>query len=225
LDGLIFDFDGVVADSEPIHLRCFQRVLADLGIALPADVYYRKYLGYDDRQCFGDILKDHRQPAGEDQVGRLVAAKTALVKAALAADAQPMPGVRELAESARRAGVPLAICSSAWRDEIELGAHRAGLLDQLALIVAAEDVPRGKPDPMGYELTLRRLRQATGRAIRPGRCLAVEDSPFGVTAAAAAGMKTLAIAGSYGAADLKAASRVVGSLADVTLDELEEILD
>ena len=224
MDSLVLDFDGILVDSEPVHLMGFQRVLEPLGVKLTAADYYQKYLGFDDYECLATVLRDRNVRLGSTRLSDLVAAKTAMVKQALAHSGQAMPGVLELIAAAGDADVPVAICSSALRDEIELVARAVGVLDRLTVIVAAEDVSKGKPDPAGYRLTLRRLAEAAGRQLDPARCIAVEDSPFGVDAAHRAGMKALAVTSSYRREELAAAERVVASLADVTIESLEQLL-
>ena len=211
-------------DSEPIHLMGFQRVLEPLGVELKCEDYYGRYLGFDDRECLTTALRDNGADFSDRQIRDLIAAKTAFVKRVLAESATPQPGVVELIRDSRDAAVPVAICSSALREEIELVARSVGVLDLLAVIVAAEDVPKGKPDPACYVLTLKRLCEVTGRKLAANRCVAVEDSPFGIAAARGAGMKTLAVTSSYTAGDLQAADRVVESLADVTVGSLEQLL-
>jgi beta-phosphoglucomutase len=217
------DFDGVVVDSEPIHLACYQKVLAQEGIALSAEDYYSKYLGYDDRDCFLAVARDQGRPLHRP-LETLIAAKSALVQQALRESTRPLPGAVELIRSAHAAGVPVAVCSGALRREIELASAAAGVLDCFTVIISAEDVPAGKPDPAGFRLAVERLSAARGRAIRPTRCVAVEDSPAGIEAAQAAGMRVLAVSNSYPPDRLRAAQRVVASLADVTLAELDALL-
>jgi beta-phosphoglucomutase-like phosphatase (HAD superfamily) len=93
----------------------------------------------------------------------------------------------------------------------------------LAVIISAEDVSRGKPDPAGYRLTLEALAAACGRELVAGRCVAVEDSPAGIEAAARAGMKTLAVTNSYPRSRLRRADRIVSSLSEITLEQLERL--
>ncbi|MCJ7544687.1 MAG: HAD family phosphatase [Phycisphaerae bacterium] len=223
MDALVLDFDGVVVDSEPVHLACFQRVLAEEGIVLAADDYYAKYLGYDDRDCFLAVARDQGR-ALRRPLEALIAAKTALVQQALSESVQPLPGAVELIRSAKAAGVPVAVCSGALRKEIELASAAVGVLGCFTAIVSAEDVSAGKPDPQGFRLVLERLAAACGRPIRPQRCVAVEDSPAGITAARGAGMKVLAVTNSYPPQRLQDAQRVVASLADVDLAELDALL-
>lgn len=225
MDALILDFDGVVVDSEPIHLMGFQRVLAAVGVRLTRRDYYDKYLGYDDHDAILVAGTDHGVTFGEAEIARMKRAKTQLVQKAFRESIPPMPGAAELIAAAAEAGVPVAVCSGALREEIELASATVGVRQHLLRIVSAEDVRRGKPDPEGYLLTLERLREATGRPMRPPRCVVIEDSPAGIAAARAAGTRVLAVATSYAADALTGADRVAESLADVTLADLESLTD
>jgi beta-phosphoglucomutase len=221
---MIFDFDGVVVDSEPIHLMAFQRVLAGVGVALSREDYYGRYLGFDDHDCFVAALADHGTGVAETKLKQMIAEKSRLVQDAFAHGIEPMPGAVELAAAAASAGIPVGVCSGALREEILLAARTVGLGDVFLEIVAAEDVRRGKPDPEGYRLARRRLAELSGRDVRPERCLVVEDAPAGIEAAKSLGMKVLAVTNSYAPGALKDADRIVRSLEGVTLESLEEIV-
>ncbi len=222
MDALIFDFDGVVVDSEPIHLAGFQRVLESIGLNLTEEDYYARYLGYDDHDCLLIAARDAGRALDEAQIAELTRAKTACVQQAFAESIRPLPGAAELIRAAAAEAVPLAVCSGALREEIELASRTIAVWACFQAVVAARDVRRGKPDPEGYAKARERLAAATGRELRPGRCVAVEDSPAGIEAAAAAGMKTLAVTNSYAREHL-AADRVVASLAAVTLADVRRL--
>lgn len=224
MDALIFDFDGVVVDSEPIHLVCFQRVLGKVGVELSERAYYDKYLGYDDRDCLRIAACDAGLDLDEERIAELTAEKTVLVQRAFAESIEPLPGAVELIRAAAGAGVAVGVCSGALRQEIELASRTIGVLECFRAIVPAEDVARGKPDPEGYLKARERLEAVMGRPILPGRCVAVEDSPAGIDAAGAAGMKVLAVTNSYPRDRLEAAERVVDSLTEVTPESLEQLL-
>ena len=224
MDALIFDFDGVVVDSEPVHLMGFQRVLQTVGLTLTEADYYTRYLGYDDHDAILVAGRDRGVAFDEARIAELTAAKTRIVQQAFAESIRPLPGAVELIAAAAGAGVPVGVCSGALREEIELASATVGVREHFAVIVAARDVARGKPDPEGYRLALRRLGAAAGRDLRADRTLAVEDSPAGIDAARSAGMKVLAVATSYPPDQLTAAHRTVRRLCDVSLAELDEIL-
>ena len=220
---MIFDFDGVLCDSEPIHFEAFRAVLAGAGVDFARQDYYDKYLGYDDRGAFLAIARDRGRVFAPEQVAQLTADKTLLVQRMLGESARAMPGVLELVAAGAGAGVPLAICSGALRAEIELPCRRLGILERFAVIVSAEEVREGKPSPAGYLLALDRLARAVGRPVNPARCVVVEDAPFGIQAAHAAGMKVLAAATSYPLAALGGADLAVAAFTDVTLADLQAL--
>jgi beta-phosphoglucomutase len=217
------DFDGVVVDSEPIHLACFQKVLAEEGLTLTREDYYAKYLGFDDRDCFRAVARDQGRPLTRP-LEELIAAKSALVQQALRQSTRPLPGAVALIRAAHGAAVPVAVCSGALRREIELASAAAGVLDCFAVIVSAEDVRAGKPNPAGFRLAVERLSAACGRTVRPMRCVAVEDSPAGIDAARAVGMAVLAVSTSYPPERLRSAQLVVSSLENVTLTDLNGLV-
>jgi beta-phosphoglucomutase len=220
LDALIFDFDGVVVDSEPVHFRAFREVLGRRGIGLTSEQYYSLYLGFDDHDCFGAVLRANGRAVEESLIAAMMAEKTAMVQQAFGRSIKPLPGAVELMRAARAAGVPLAICSGALRQEILLAAKTVGALELVKLIVSAEDVAHGKPDPEGYVMAIRQLGEALGRPIDPARTWVVEDSPAGIDAAKAAGCRVLAVTNSYNADALTRADRIVTSLQQVSLAEL-----
>lgn len=221
LDALIFDFDGVVVDSEPIHLACFREVLAKRGIELPTEDYYSMYLGFDDHDCFEAVLNNNDRTVDEAEIAVMTAEKTELVQRAIRESIQPLPGALELMRAGRDAGLAVGVCSGALREEIELAGATIGAMEMVQVLVAAKDVANGKPDPQGYVKTARLLSEKIGKPIDPARTWVIEDSPAGVEAAKTAGCHVLAVTNSYPAEKLSAADRIVNSLADVSLEELD----
>src|SRR5262245_11603383 len=136
LHAIVFDFDGVLADSEPLHFEVFRQVLAEVGITLTADAYYARYLGYDDVGAFTAVLRDHGEPADAAAVKALVAAKADRFPRLVDGRNVLFPGV---ADAVRRfaADVPLAIASGALPHEIELILSGAGLRDAFQVVVGA----------------------------------------------------------------------------------------
>ena len=223
MDALIFDFDGVIVDSEPAHLRGFSEVLRDVGIELTKEQYCAKYLGFDDYECFAAVLSNHGKSFDQEQIERMVARKTSVLQRQLAESIPAIPGVVEFIRAVAAADVPMAICSGALRDEIEIGARTVGVWELFPVVIAAEDVHRSKPDPEGYRIIPQRLAEATGKSIDPARCLACEDSPMGITAAREAGMKVLGLTTTYRPEALTGADRVAKDFSQVTLESLREL--
>ena len=116
----------------------------------------------------------------------------------------------------------MGICSGALREEIELAAATVGAAELVGVLVAAEDVSKGKPDPEGYLLALKLLSETTGREIAPERTWVIEDSPAGIDSGKAAGCRVLAVTNTYDRAELNAADRIVDSLSDLQLSQLDE---
>ncbi|MEW6246845.1 MAG: HAD family phosphatase [Nitrospirota bacterium] len=209
LKAVLFDFDGVLADTEPLHFRMFQRVLADSGLTLTAPDYAARYLGLTDEACFVAVYAAQGLSVSEELLAQLVRRKTELMQDALRADPGIMPGVTEFARKLS-GRYRLAVVSGALREEIRLCLEQAGLLEAFEHITAAQDVKNGKPAPEPYLHALRRLARTA--PLIGSECFAIEDSLHGIRAARAAGMRCLAVATTYAPQDLHAADAVVSSL-------------
>jgi HAD superfamily hydrolase (TIGR01509 family) len=222
LQAVIFDFNGVIADDEPLHLEMFQKVLAEQGIPLFREEYYRSFLGMDDRDCFKAVLAARKRPADDGLIAQLIARKADYYAQAIAERLVIFPGVRELVPTLA-ARWPLAIASGALRHEIENILDAVKLRDAFAEIVSAEDVQRGKPDPECFRTALGRLnrRRTSGPPIYPAACLVIEDSPWGIAAVRAAGMKCVGVTNSYPAEALADADHVLSTLEGVPVAALE----
>jgi len=228
LRAILFDFNGVLVDDEPIHLELFQRVLGEEGVALTADDYYAHYLGLDDRGCFSAVLTAAGEQPTVPRLMRLIARKSSYYRDRIRQGGYPFfPGAAELVREVAAAGRMLGIVSGALRDEVEGALRQAGLRDLFKVLVTAEDVAEGKPDPEGYLKALQDLNAVPPlpeRLVHPHEVLAVEDSPAGLAAAAEVGFLTLGVAQTYPAAHLtEGADKVVDSLRGMTLARLEQL--
>jgi beta-phosphoglucomutase len=225
LRAVVFDFNGVLVDDEPVHLAVFQRVLGEEGVALGRDEYLARHLGHDDRTVFAAVLAERGEEAGPGRVARLIARKSAYYQEHVHRHGYPFfPGAAELVAGAAARGWVLALVSGALRDEVEGALVAAGLADRFRVVVTAEDVAAGKPDPAGYLLAIAGMNSRPPlpeRLIHPHEVLAVEDSPAGLEAAAAAGFVTLALAHSGPAERLAAAGAVLPTITGLTADDLE----
>jgi HAD superfamily hydrolase (TIGR01509 family) len=226
LRALLFDFNGVLVDDEPLHFRLFRQVLAEEGIDVGEDELDR-FLGRDDRSAFAQALTDAGRPDAAAPVARLVARKAAYYRVEIRRSGYPfVPGAAELVRAAARSGVPVGVVTGALRDEVEGALRQEGLDRSLRVLVTAEDVARGKPDPEGYRLALARLNSEPplpDRLIHPHEVLAVEDSPAGLEAATAAGLRTLALSPSRSGAAAGGAERVVARLEGLSVAGLWEL--
>ncbi len=209
---IIFDFNGVIADDEPSHLVMFQKVLQEEGLSLSAEEYYREgYLGMDDRGCFETVLVKAGRDTSPAKIGELIRRKALYYDDYIRERIIFFPGVLDFIRKAA-ARMPLAICSGALRSEIQMILEAGRIRDSFSVIVSAEDVKRGKPDPEGFLLALARINQKQRVPILPAETLVIEDSIAGIAAAQRAGMKALAVTNSYPSEVLASADRVVRSL-------------
>jgi len=224
LRAILFDFDGVIADSEPAHLRAFQSVVAGEGVALAEETYYSRYLGLDDRACLRAILRDADRTVSDEALESLFQRKSGQYLQGLREGAVLRPGAADFIRrvSARH---PLMIASGALRGEIELVLEGADLRACFVDIVSAEDVRHCKPHPEPFLTALDRLNRAAEPhpPVQPGECLVIEDALHGIVAAHEAGMKCLAVAGSYPAYRLGSADVVAQSLEGFPAERLEDM--
>ncbi|HEU5304361.1 MAG TPA: HAD family phosphatase [Gemmatimonadales bacterium] len=189
--GILFDFNGVIVDDESQHCDALIATLAEYGYSLDRDTYYREYLGFDDRECFRFTFQRMGEHSDEPMLEQAVARKHAAYERSIRASMRLVPGVSDFIENAALDGFQLAIVSGALRCEIDLVLGLAGLRPHFAEIVAAEDVGACKPDPQGFKRALEMLELA------PRRCVVVEDSLPGLSAARAAGLRCAMLATSH----------------------------
>jgi beta-phosphoglucomutase len=217
---ILFDFNGVIADDETVHVECFCQALQEFGLTLSKAEYYGTYLGMDERSCTAFLLtaRDGKSAAGlvqqiQDRKAELFRFHPAAQKPEL------FPGVIEFVQAARPL-CRMAIASGGRREQINRALCGTEIERAIELIVSADDCPVGKPDPAIYLLTLKRLNAVVRPLLRPSECLVIEDSKAGIRAARAAGMPVLALATTYPADELREADCVMPSLAGVDPEAL-----
>ena len=220
LQAIVFDFDGVIADSEPLHLKAFQQMLREAGFDLTSADYYARYLGYDDVGLLQALARDRAAPMSDGQMTALVARKGAILQGMLHDVHVLFPGAAEFIEAAA-SRVPIAIASGALRHEIVGIIGNAGLQHLFPVVVAAGDTPQSKPSPAPYLLAFERLCESSGMDLDPSRCVAIEDSRWGLESARGAGLRCVGVTTSYPAAELAGAELVAGGLKDLTIDALD----
>jgi beta-phosphoglucomutase len=221
LRAIVFDFDGVIANSEPLHYRAYRDVLEPLSIAFPEKEYYDRYLGYDDIGVFKALAADRGLSWTTDRIAGLVSSKADTIERLEQNASILFPGA-EAAIRRAAARVPLAIASGALGIEIRRVLDREGLTSSFKAIVAAEDTPVSKPAADPYRRALALLADAVGSPFQPADCVAVEDSPWGLQSARAAGLRTVAVAHTYARATLEA-DLVISSLDDLDIAALERL--
>ena len=209
IKAIVFDFDGVLADSEPLHLRAYQKVLSRFGVTLTREDYYTRYLGYDDEGVFTRLAAERGMPLDESQLETLIADKAAVFDAAIGSEEILYPGAAACI-TRMAARYPLGIASGALRHEIEAILRHRQLLQHFRFIVGSGDTPESKPAPDPY----RRAVELHGLA--PEECVAIEDSHWGIVSAKSAGLTCVGLATTYSRAHLTEADRIVDSLDEFT---------
>ena len=219
LRAIVFDFDGVIANSEPLHFQAFRDVLALRGLAFDEPDYYARYLGFDDAGVFQAVGAERGTGWTPGRIRELVADKAVRLETLEHDSSILFPGA---ADAIRRAAaaVPIAIASGARGDEIRRVLTREHLAGYFTAIVAAEDTPVSKPAPDPYLRALALLAPATGANLRAAECVAIEDSIWGLASARSAGLKTVGITHTYDASALTAADLVIGSLDALDIEQL-----
>lgn len=224
LKAIIFDFDGIIAHTEPLHLKAFQVTLGGYGMEITEEEYFSKYLAYDDKTFFRELLKDREIGPKELNIDEMMKVKSASFDELLGGNIELLPGAGEFIKKVARK-YPIAIGSGALEGEIRQILKHAGLESFFKVIVSAEDVERSKPAPDVFIEALSQVNLAfpDSGAIFAENCLVIEDSLAGINAAIAAGMKCLAITNSYPEEKLSQAQLIKNSLEELGLDELEAL--
>jgi beta-phosphoglucomutase len=219
LSAVVFDFDGIIVDSEPLHFRAFNEVLEPKGKNITWKDYCETYIGFDDRDAFKTIYKASKEKLGSSDLKALIAQKAAVMQKYIEdGEAVPLPGAVELIKSIP-VRLPVALCSGALKSDIVPVLEKLGISQVFSVMVTAEDTDKSKPNPAPYRLALKKLGITD-----PSTALAIEDTPAGIFSAKGAGLKVLAVTNSYDRKYLMEADAVTDSLEHVNRLTLEDLV-
>lgn len=213
---VIFDFDGVIVDTEPLHYKSFQEILEPVGLGYSWEDYVAVFMGFDDRDAFQEAYKRQGKTLSVSELELLINRKAEIFQKVINDGVTAYPGVVELINHLHQNRIPLAICSGALRSDIMPILAQLGITDRFSHIVTAEDVPHSKPDPACYKQAYEKLSNTFPELTsNKGRCVAIEDTPAGIASAKGANLEVIAVTNSYPASSLTKADQIV-----TRLDEL-----
>jgi len=209
IQAVIFDNDGVIVDSEPLHHLAEKQTMARYGVAITEDEFL-KYVGIGTEQMFGDWIKKFQLTAADPT--EMIERHQGTLMQLFIEQVQPTPNVVPFIQQLANKQYKLAVASSSQRALVEIGLRKYDLLNYFQVVVCADDVTNPKPDP---ELFLRAAEQLQ---VSPAGCLVIEDSAAGIQAAKAAGMYCVGYLNAHsGRQDLSAADIVVGDFGEIQL--------
>ncbi len=191
---LLFDCDGTLADTEPLQYRALNGALLDMGQSLTAPEY-QEIVGLPDGEAIRAVLGKRGVSCPPETVASVLKGKRAAYRKSLGTGASPVPGAADFVRQAAGAYL-LAVATGAWREEVDLVLGGLGIRDLFRTVVTYEDCPAGKPDPAPFLKALEGLNASSPAPEPPlqaRECLVFEDSPPGVAAARAAGMRCVGI--------------------------------
>ena len=223
LRAVIFDFDGVITDSEILHLRAFNRTLAQFAIEITKEDYYKHYLGLTDLDLLNLLAQKELLKVDAGEIQNLAEKKKRIFEQLAKTESSIIEGVPQFLQMLRQNNIAMAVCSGALLPEIELILEKAALRHFFEVIVSAEQIKKGKPHPQGFMLTLQKLNQNRKNPISANQCIVIEDSHWGLEAAKAAGMHTVAITNSYDADQLAMAEKIIDHLGQLNINKLHEL--
>lgn len=211
---VIWDMDGVIADTAPYHLEAWQKVFQKRGVNFTEEDFRRSFGQRNDtiiRQILGEEVS-------QEIINAISEEKEASFRRAIRQKITPLPGVIELMKALARQGFSMALASSAPMENIRLLMDGLNVNKFFQSIISDKDVTQGKPSPEVFLLAAQRL------GVEPQNCIVIEDAVAGVTAAKKAGMKCLAVTNTHPRTSLREADLIVDTLEAVNVADLERLL-
>ncbi len=219
LNAVIFDFDGVIIDSESLHFKVFNEVLSTYDIEISWEDYQGLYIGYDDEKTIKTVFKKNRKILNKKIVRKLIQQKAHIFEKAVSdKQAKIFPGAIELIKSIP-IRVPIGLCTGALRSDIKPVLSGLKIKNTFKAIVTAEDTKKSKPHPDPYNLILSQLDIHD-----PNTVVAIEDTPAGIRSAKSAGLKVLAVTNTFSSQFLFDADAVTDTLERVNRKTLEDLI-
>lgn len=227
LKAVLFDFNGVIINDEPIHQQLIAQLLIEENLRPVPGEFRQICLGISDRVCLTELLTRGGRVVSESYLTQLMKRKAQAYQQQLEKlEKLPIyPSLEDLIFQLRSADLKLAVVSGAMRSEIELVLNRANLAQYFTVVVAGDDITTSKPEPDGYLLAVERLNQHhSGLDLQPDECLAIEDTPAGIQAAKQAKIPVVGVANTYPFHMLqRQANWAIDYLSDLEVERVQQI--
>jgi beta-phosphoglucomutase family hydrolase len=214
IKAVIWDMDGVIADTAPYHFRAWQQVFRKREVNYTKENFRRNF-GLRNDTIIRNILGEQ---IAQDEIDAITREKEETYRKVARQNIRPLPGAVELIKSLMEHKFKMAIASSAPMENIQLVTRSLGIDNCFQAIVTGQDVAEGKPSPQGFLLAAQRL------GVEPKNCVVIEDAVAGVAAAKTAGMRCLAITSNHPRQSLKQADLIVDTLKAVSINDIEGLL-
>jgi len=211
---VIWDMDGVLADTAPHHLLAWQETFAKRGINF-TEADFKRGFGVRNDAIIKNTIGEQVTP---EEIEAIAREKEATFRRIIGKDVKPLPGALELLKALDEGGIRMAIASSTTIENIHLIVGSLDIEKYLKAVITGHDVTEGKPSPQVFLLAAQRI------GAEPKNCIVVEDAVAGVKAAKSAGMYCVAVSNSHPQEKLKQADLIVASLEMVTVKDLEELV-
>lgn len=216
---VLFDFDGVLVDSERLHYEALVHALRERGMDLSWDDFKEGCIGVPDRDAIKWALRCNEKDDDDEKVSEILRRKTEIYDAWLADRLPAVDGMVDVVRALAQKFV-LAVVSGSPRYQIETVLSREGVGELFSVVIGCEDYQKGKPDPAPFLLAMEKLNEFVSPPLRPHECLVVEDSPAGIQSARKAGMKCIAIRSYYDNEALKDADLIINDLKELLLPKV-----
>jgi beta-phosphoglucomutase len=229
LRAVLFDFNGVIIDDEPLHEKLIDQLLLEENLRSKRGEFRQFCLGKSDRACVSDLFASRGRPLTETQVNSLIDRKSKSYQRELG-NLETLPiyvGLQDFMFQIRSAKLKMAVVSGALRSEVELVLTQAQLRDYFSTLVTGDEGLPSKPDPAGYLAAVDRLNQEfPDLNLKPTECLVIEDTFVGIEAAKRAGMSVVGVANTYPFHMLhRRANWAVDYLSELELEPIQQVFD
>ncbi|MFB2892857.1 HAD family hydrolase [Aerosakkonemataceae cyanobacterium BLCC-F50] len=227
LKAVLFDFNGIIINDEPIHEQLIEEILIAENLR-PKRGEFRKYcLGRSDRACLSDLFSHRGRVLTQSYLNQLISRKAQAYQQRIAemAELPIYPGLEDFIVKLLAANLKIGLVTGALRSEVEVVLSRANLAQYFSVIASSDDLKVSKPEPDGYLLAVELLNQEFANLdLQPAECLAIEDTPAGITAAKRAGMQVVGVANTYPFHLMqRQANWTVDYFWDLELERLQEV--